>query len=143
MDTISHYMVSFVIGRKVDMGNPELMAFTLGSIMPDVDAVSIAFGLDAYRSFHGTYSHSFTIGFLLALVVAIAFFIYYKRNVLTYAFGGMLMHLLLDIPNMISPVKPRIAQLFLPFSDYGIAIPGFQPLQTAVWAVVASAILIF
>lgn len=143
MDTISHYMVSFVIGRKVNMGNPEIMAFTLGSILPDVDAVSLAFGLDAYRDIHGSYTHSIPVGFVLALVVALAFFIYYKRNVLFYAFGGILMHILLDVPNMISPVRARIARLFLPFSDYGIVIPSFQPYQTAVWAVVASAILVF
>jgi membrane-bound metal-dependent hydrolase YbcI (DUF457 family) len=142
MDTISHYMVSFVIGRKVNMGNPEIMAFTLGSVLPDVDAVAIVGGIDAFRSFHGSYTHSIPIGFVLALVVALAFFIYYKRNVLLYAFGGILMHQLLDVPNMISPVRARIAQLFLPFSDYGIAIPSFQPYQTAVWAVVASAILL-
>jgi membrane-bound metal-dependent hydrolase YbcI (DUF457 family) len=136
-------MVSFVIGRKVSMGNPELMAFTLGSVLPDIDAVAVVGGIDTFRNIHGSYTHSFTIGFLLALVVALAFFIYYKRNVLFYAFGGILMHLVLDIPNMISPVRARIAQLFLPFSDYGIAIPSFQPLQTAVWAVVASAILVF
>jgi membrane-bound metal-dependent hydrolase YbcI (DUF457 family) len=143
MDTISHYMVSFVMGRKVGMGNPEIMAFTLGSILPDVDAVAIVGGIDAFKSFHGSYTHSLPIGFVLALVVALAFFIYYKRNVLFYAFGGILMHQLLDIPNMISPARPRIAQLFLPFSDYGIAIPSFQPFQTVVWAVVASAILVF
>jgi membrane-bound metal-dependent hydrolase YbcI (DUF457 family) len=142
MDTISHYMVSFTLGRRYGLHKSEVMALTLGANLPDIDAVSIILGPDAFRDFHGTYTHSIPIGLLLALAFSIPFFLYYRKQVFHFIFGGVLMHLLLDVVNMMSPMNPRTLTPFLPFSDLGINIPAAPPYSTAVWAITVSSILV-
>lgn len=132
MDPFSHYMIPYIVGRKADISVNKMRAITLGGVIPDVDSVSIVFGLEAFKDFHGGPVHSILVGFILALIIALAFYMYARENVLLWSTIGVFFHLLLDIPNTLNYELSIDGLRYLwPFSDYRIALQNVVPYPEA------------
>lgn len=128
MDPFSHYMVAYAAGRKADISVNKMRAITLAGVIPDVDSVSIVFGIEAFKNFHGGPVHSILVGMILALVIASGFYLYTRENVLLWSIIGVFFHLLLDIPNTLNYEMAQDGLRYLwPFSDYRIALQNVVP----------------
>ncbi len=128
MDPFSHYMVVYAVGSKADISVNKMRAITLAGVIPDADSISIVFGLEAFKDFHGGPVHSILVGLILALVIALGFYLYTKENVLLWSIIGVFFHLLLDIPNTLNYELAQDGLRYLwPFSDYRIALQNVVP----------------
>ncbi len=114
MDPFTHYMAGYVLGRKFSREGWVLRVITFSSLLPDADAASVVFGLDAARSFHGTIMHSLLILPVLAFVLSAVSYAVWRRNVLKWALAGVFLHFVLDLANVVNlpsdavfnPVRP-------------------------------------
>jgi membrane-bound metal-dependent hydrolase YbcI (DUF457 family) len=121
-------MIPYMIGRKAEISVTKMRAITLSGVIPDIDSVSIFFGLEAFKDFHGGPVHSILVGLILALVIALGFYLYTRENVLLWSIIGVFFHLLLDIPNTLSYKMAQDGLHYLwPFSDYRIALQNVVP----------------
>jgi membrane-bound metal-dependent hydrolase YbcI (DUF457 family) len=121
-------MIPYMIGRKAEISVTKMRAITLSGVIPDIDSVSIFLGLEAFKDFHGGPVHSILVGLILALVVALGFYLYTRENVLLWSIIGVFFHLLLDIPNTLSYKMAQDGLHYLwPFSDYRIALQNVVP----------------
>jgi hypothetical protein len=63
-------MLAWLIGRRMKLKRPAYRALTLASLLPDIDAVTLIFGMDFLLKYHATLSHSLVLWLLLALTVS-------------------------------------------------------------------------
>jgi membrane-bound metal-dependent hydrolase YbcI (DUF457 family) len=125
-------MVAYFAGRKADVSVNKMRAITLAAVIPDADSISIVFGLEAFKNFHGGPVHSILIALILALVIALGFYLYTRENVLLWSIIGVFFHLLLDIPNTLGYQLWFEGLRYLwPFSDYRIALQNVIPYAEA------------
>ena len=113
MDPVSHYMISWLIGKKLNLRRKKYRAFLIGSIIPDIDVLTIFLGLSAFLNYHSTVTHSFLVGFILALAISVAF----KEGILPYALAGILLHFFIDIAINTGIIFQGGCPLFWPFSN--------------------------
>jgi len=108
MDPISHYLFAWFIGRKLRIERVYYRVLVLGGLLPDIDALSIIFGIEYVRKFHGTGTHSIFVALLLALALALLLQLIFKvefwRSSM-YAVLGVASHIFLDIFNVSSFAK--------------------------------------
>lgn len=114
MDPITHYIISWSIGRKLALEKNVYQIFLLSSVIPDIDAISIVFGVNYLLEFHGTITHSLAGGILLGLVVSL---IFNRLRVFYWAVAGVLLHLSIDILINTGMVFEGGYPLLWPFSD--------------------------
>ena len=145
MDPVSHYMIAYTFGRKINADETKLKALTLAALLPDIDVISIVLGIDVLRSFHGTFTHSIIVAVFLSLVLSFIFMLYYKKNVFTYAVIGVSMHLLLDTVNTLlqSPDPQKGMILLYPFSEMKFSLTQIVPNPVVIWIIVAGTIFGF
>jgi hypothetical protein len=86
----------------------------VGSIIPDIDILTIFIGLSAFLNYHATVTHSFLVGFLFALAISVAF---RDQEVLPYALAGILLHFFIDISINTGIIFKGGCPLFWPFSN--------------------------
>ena len=128
MDPLTHYMFAYSLGRKWNLQKPQLKALTFAMLMPDLDVLSILFGLEFFVEFHGTITHSIAVAILLSFVLSLIFFLYYRKNVILFAMVGVCMHLLFDFIPTLWPRWGHVGMmLFFPFSTNEIALRGIVP----------------
>jgi membrane-bound metal-dependent hydrolase YbcI (DUF457 family) len=121
-------MVAYAAGRWRDVSVNKMRAVTLAGVIPDIDSISIIFGLEAFKGFHGGPVHSILVGVILALIIALGFYLFTKENVLLWSIIGVFIHLLLDIPNTLRYEQYFDGlRYFWPFSDYRIALQNVVP----------------
>jgi len=108
MDPISHYLFAWFIGRKLRIERAYHRVIVLAGLLPDIDALSIVFGIEYVREFHGTLTHSIFVAVLLALALALLLELTFKVEFLrssVYAVLGVASHVFLDIFNVSSFAK--------------------------------------
>lgn len=112
MDIVTHAVIGAIVASPFLDSHPlPAVCFALGSVLPDLDALSRIFGKRAFMSIHQTYSHALPV---IALVGFAAWplldaFGAPPLAALTLALG-MVVHSLLDVSNTYG------IALFLPFS---------------------------
>jgi len=108
MDPLSHYLFAWFIGRKLRIERAYHRVLVLGGLLPDIDALSIVFGIEYVREFHGALTHSIFVALPLALALALLleliFEVEFWRSSL-YAALGVASHIFLDIFNVSSLAK--------------------------------------
>jgi len=101
MDIVTHALTGTAIALPWMSTSPEASAgFVIGSVLPDIDALSRVFGKQAFMVCHQTYTHS--VG-AIAVVIIAAFAMSLLDAVwpmlLLGCAAGMTMHVLLDFTN--------------------------------------------
>jgi len=101
MDPVTHYMAGYFLGRRKGASKEQLMLLTLASTLPDLDAVFILGGVDAFSSFHRGFTHSI-IGSLIIIVALTALYMYLTKGKSWTRVGywvslGVGSHLVLDM----------------------------------------------
>jgi len=108
MDPLSHYLFAWFVGRRLQIERVYYRVLVLGGLLPDIDTLSIVFGIEYAREFHGTLTHSVFIALPLALALAflskLIFRIEFWRSS-EYAVLGVASHIFLDIFNVSSFAK--------------------------------------
>jgi membrane-bound metal-dependent hydrolase YbcI (DUF457 family) len=136
VDPFSHYIVAYAAGRRANLSINKMRAITLGGVIPDIDGFSLVLGFEAFRDIHGGVVHSFLAGVILASIITLGFYLYSKENVAQWAFAGVFLHFILDIPNTLGYVEVwEGLQYFWPFSDYKIALQNYVP-NAEIWHIV-------
>jgi len=105
MDPVSHYLFAWFIGRKLQIEQVHYRVLVLGGLLPDIDILSIVFGIEYAREFHGTVTHSIFAALLLALSLAFLLKLIFKVEFWRggiYAVLGVVSHIFLDIFNVSS-----------------------------------------
>ena len=105
MDPISHYLFVWFIGRKLQIERVYHRVIVLSGLLPDFDIVSIVFGIEYAREFHGTFTHSIFIAVSLALALAILSRLIFKVDFWRgsmFAVVGAVSHIFLDFFNVTS-----------------------------------------
>jgi len=108
MDPISHYLFSWFIGTKPETERTYHRVLVFSGLLPDLDIVSIVFGIEYARELHGTITHSIFIAVPLALAFAFLLGLIFKLEFSrssTYAVLGVASHIFLDIFNVTSFAK--------------------------------------
>ncbi len=114
MDIVTHAMMG-IVGASPALATYPLgaMAFAMGSVVPDLDALSRLFGKNAFMTWHQTYSHALPVIGAITLIVA-AMCWYFNMPIIEISIGfglGMAAHSLLDVSNTYG------IKLFAPFSN--------------------------
>jgi membrane-bound metal-dependent hydrolase YbcI (DUF457 family) len=128
MDPISHYMISWIIGKKLELEKNVYKAFLIASLIPDIDVVTIVFGFDYLLKNHATASHSIIAGLIFAFIISIAF--RDIKKILPFALLGVFLHSFIDILVNTAIIFQGGCTLLWPFSDmkfllaYHVDIPG-------------------
>ena len=136
MDTLTHYMISWLIGKKFDTSPDKLRAFLLGSIAPDVDIILVLAGFGYYRAFHATVTHSIFTGVVLVILIALLLKRIYPAStkyIDKFAYAGILVHNFVDIV-FNSSFFQAIEMLGFPVSSY-FDPPRFTGGNTIFWPV--------
>ncbi len=115
MDPVSHYMISWIIGKKLKLEKNVYRAFLIASLIPDIDVVTIVFGFDFLLKNHATASHSIIAGLIFASVISL-FFRDFKK-ILPFALLGVFLHLFIDILVNTAIIFQGGCTLLWPFSD--------------------------
>ena len=71
MDPISHYMISWLAGRRLHLEKRVFRVFLLSSLIPDVDVLLLLLGTDAIMKYHGTFTHSIFVVPIFAVIIAL------------------------------------------------------------------------
>ncbi len=95
MDPVSHYMISWLIGQKMDLDKKVFRVFLLSSLIPDIDVVFLLLGTDALLKYHGTFTHSIFVIPILVVLVTLSLSPDF-RGALPYALFGGYLHLTID-----------------------------------------------
>lgn len=143
MDPLSHYMIAYVFGRKINVSTIKLKALTLGALLPDIDVISVVLGIDFLRDFHGTITHSITGAVFLSVIASLMFLLFRKEMVFVYTLIGVSMHLLLDTVNTLTQTAYASGGLMLlyPFSEEKFGLAHVVPNPMVIWFIVAGTIL--
>lgn len=108
MDPLSHYLFAWLIGRKLKIERVYCRVLVLGGLLPDIDILSIVFGIEYAREFHGTMTHSIFIAIALALALAFLSGLIFRIELWRsseYAVLGVVIHIFLDVFNVSSFAK--------------------------------------
>lgn len=138
MDWFSHYTLAFGLGRKLKLTKSKMKALLICSLIPDIDFLLVLFGTSAFFKYHKGITHSVFTGLLLALVVALLFYITTKENVMGAALIGIASHLVLDLVMMGKSVTRYVGNSaeiayekgvawFWPFSSYRFDLAQVLP----------------
>lgn len=95
MDPISHYMMSWLLGRRLHLEKRVFMVFLLSSLIPDVDVLLLLLGTDAVMKYHGTFTHSIFVVPVFAVLITLALGQNFKMTI-PYALFGVYLHILID-----------------------------------------------
>jgi membrane-bound metal-dependent hydrolase YbcI (DUF457 family) len=112
VDIITHAVMGAIVAAPFMESHPvEAVCFSLGAVLPDIDALSRLFGKWAFMKFHQSYTHALPVIALLGLLSwpALRAIDAPALAALTLALG-MVFHSLLDVTNTYG------IALFLPFS---------------------------
>jgi len=133
MDPLSHYLFVWFIGRKLQIERVYYKVLVLGGLLPDIDALSIVFGIEYAREFHGTVTHSIFVALLLAIALALLLKLIFKvefwRSSM-YAVLGVVSHIFLDIFNVTSFAKYG-GRFLWPIYDGSLFLREFIALEYA------------
>lgn len=141
MDWLSHYMIAFLIGRKMELDDQKLQAFTLGALILDIDIIYYLFP-GTIIPIHGTLSHTL-IGALLFGGIGMAAMWIWKRKFLgVWVAVGIVSHLMLDMLNTLSAYDSG-KELLYPISEATYSLEGSVPYPYLIWAIVSAAIFSF
>lgn len=133
MDPVSHYVISWAVGRRLHLDNGAFRVFLFFSVLPDIDVLSVFFGLDALLRFHGTVTHS--ILFILSSA-SLAFFISRRKSFFVVAFAGGFLHLLVDVIVNTSMFFTGGCRCFWPLSDVRCLLVYHLPIPVLVFRIV-------
>lgn len=115
MDILTHFLFGTLLGTFLDMEKQLILLLGVSSIAPDIDMLSMLFGIKSYFRFHRGLFHSFIGAFFISLIIVLIYSTLFIKidwqQVLLIAVLGSISHLSLDI---ISPWK---LPLFYPFRD--------------------------
>jgi membrane-bound metal-dependent hydrolase YbcI (DUF457 family) len=95
MDPISHYLISWLAGRRLHLDKRIFRVFLLSSLMPDVDVLLLLLGTDAVMKYHGTFTHSIFVVAVFAVIIAFVLGNDFKKTV-PWALFGVYIHLITD-----------------------------------------------
>jgi membrane-bound metal-dependent hydrolase YbcI (DUF457 family) len=137
MDPFSHYMFAYTLGKWFKADRQALMGITLGSWLPDIDAISILFGWEVFSKTHPSVTHSLLLGLILAEISTIIFFLFFRKVLFKWIFAGAMTHLALDLG--ITNSYP----LLYPLSRKYYTITPFLPRHSMLWTVMATFFLLF
>ena len=141
MDLISHYIIAFLIGRKLDLDDHRLQALTLGALILDIDVIYYLFPGSIIPT-HGTLTHTL-LGAVLFGVLGTAAMWRWKRKFLgSWVAVGIISHFMLDMLNTIS-VYDGGKRLLFPITDTVYSLEPFVPNPILVWAIISAAIFSF
>lgn len=115
MDPVSHYMISWLIGRTSGLERNNYRVFLLASLAPDVDVIAVLFGVSSILKYHGTFTHSVFTSAILGVLVAIL--LGNLRQSLPYAIAGVYLHLFIDVISNTAIVFKGGVQCLWPFSE--------------------------
>lgn len=96
MDWFTHYMYAFILGRRARLERYEMIALLTGALLPDTDFVFGLLGVECFREYHRTFTHSIFVAPLLGLILALILYLVFRRKLLIPATLGVYTHLLLD-----------------------------------------------
>jgi membrane-bound metal-dependent hydrolase YbcI (DUF457 family) len=102
MDTLTHYMISWLIGKRSNLKIDNLRAFLMCSVIPDIDALSILIGYRYFESIHATITHSIFVGIIFAIIITLSLKKIYPgngnfREMFKFGYAGIIFHNLIDI----------------------------------------------
>ena len=113
MDIVTHACIGIVVAAPFMADRPELAAgLLLGSVLPDLDALSRVFGKCAFLRFHQTWTHALPLQGLASVGAGLAATLF-GIDGLSLALGlftGLAIHTLLDLSNTLG------VKAFAPFS---------------------------
>lgn len=95
MDPISHYMLAWLLGRKLNLEKRVFRVFLLSSLIPDIDVLFLLLGTDSVLKYHGTFTHSVFVVPVLAVLIALAMGPDF-RTAIPYALFGGYLHVIID-----------------------------------------------
>ena len=95
MDPISHYIISWLAGRRLHLEKRVFRVFLLSSIIPDVDVLLLLLGTDAMMKYHGTFTHSIFVVPVFAVIIALTLGNNFKKTV-PWALFGVYLHIVVD-----------------------------------------------
>ncbi|MFO7618247.1 MAG: metal-dependent hydrolase [Thermoplasmata archaeon] len=137
MDWITHYMVAFILGRKLGLNKEGMMAITLGALVLDFDV--ILYLLPGSLS-HGTLTHTAGGMLVLGAVSTLAMYGWKKKMLGTWIGLGLASHILLDMVNTLSFFDPG-KRLFYPISGSVYSLESFAFINPlAIWATITAAL---
>ena len=102
MDIVTHGMMGVVIAAPFMADYPEAsIAFMMGSVAPDLDAMSRIAGRRSFMKFHQTYSHAFpVIAAIAAAAYAVSVALGFPGHHIALGLAlGMCFHSVLDFSN--------------------------------------------
>jgi membrane-bound metal-dependent hydrolase YbcI (DUF457 family) len=112
MDIVTHAGIGLVAAAPLMAERPELAAgLVLGSVLPDLDALSRVFGKCAFLRFHQTWTHALPVQLLASMATGLAGAAF-GIDGFSLALGlviGLAIHILLDMSNTLG------VKAFLPF----------------------------
>ncbi len=94
MDPVGHYMLSWLLGRRMNIEKNAYRALLIGSLLPDGDVVVLILGYDFLLQHHSTISHSYILWLLAAVMISIAL---KSRSIFPYLVLGVYLHITADI----------------------------------------------
>jgi membrane-bound metal-dependent hydrolase YbcI (DUF457 family) len=138
MDWITHYMVAFILGRKMGLERNEMMAITLGALVLDFDVIFYLIpGLS-----HGTFTHTIVGMVLLGLAATLAMYGWKKVMLGAWIGLGILTHITLGMVNTFSIFEDGKV-FFFPFSETVYTLEPLVQNPLLVWAVISAALFSF
>lgn len=141
MDWLTHYMIAYLIGKKLKLDDSKIQELTLGALILDIDVVYYLFP-NWIIPVHGTLSHTL-IGALVFGAIATAIMWYWKRNnLMGWIAFGITTHLALDLLNTMS-VFDGGKRLLYPITDTVFTIQPYVPTPSLTWAIVSAAVFSF
>lgn len=95
MDPVSHYMISWLFGRKLNFEKRVFRVFLLSSLIPDIDVLFLLLGTDMVLKYHGTFTHSIFVIPVFAVLITLVLSQNFKVA-LPYALFGVYLHVVID-----------------------------------------------
>lgn len=95
MDPISHYMISWLSGRRLHLEKGAFRVFLLSSLIPDIDVLLLLLGTDAIMKYHGTFTHSVFVVPIFAVIISLTLGQNFK-NTIPWALFGVYLHIIVD-----------------------------------------------
>ncbi len=141
MDWLSHYMLGFLLGRRLSLDNDSMQALTLGALMLDMDIVKYLVP-DSSLPVHGTLSHTLLGAIIFTIAASIVFLVMKKKFMGHWVAIGILMHLGLDMVNTIS-IYDSGKELLYPVRDTTYTLEPYFPYPVISWAIMAASIFAF
>lgn len=136
MDTLTHYLISWIFGGRFHLEKNNLRIFLLCSVIPDADAASILVSYTFFQSFHATVTHSIFSGILFVFVFILILNLIYSKStgylgMFKFGFAGIMAHNLIDI-TLNTNFFQTVSTLGIPVGDY-IQAPQFTGQSTILW----------